>query len=282
MELEAWLNTRNGIAHRADALAAGFSAWAIATEVRADRVRVVRRSWLYTSRCSWELYSAAAVGGRLTCVSAAKARGLWTIKDPAIHVAVARNAAVRAVPGVRLHWSRPFVPASRFELIDPVENLLSEIADCQPFENAIVVVDSALRSGMVSSSQLSRWQLRSKAFGRLVKAASQFSDSGIESLPLVRLRRRGIDMRQQVRIDGHPVDGLIGNRLVLQFDGFGPHSDPARRRRDLAQDARLMTLGYTVLRFDYYQVMYDWELVESTIVAAMAQGLHLFGTPASH
>jgi very-short-patch-repair endonuclease len=42
-----------------------------------------------------------------------------------------------------------------------------------------------------------------------------------------------------------------------------------------------MTLGYTVLRFDYYQVMYDWDLVESTIVAAMAQGLHLFGTPAS-
>ena len=34
-------------------------------------------------------------------------------------------------------------------------------------------------------------------------------------------------------------------------------------------------MGYTVLRFDYVQIMFEWPFVEGTILAAMAQGLHL-------
>ncbi|GGE99800.1 endonuclease domain-containing protein [Mycetocola zhadangensis] len=275
MDLEVWLNTHNGIAHRSDALDAGFTAHAIEKAMAAQRVRTARRQWLYTRRSSQALRAAAALGGRLTCVSAAQERGLWTITDERIHLAVSRNAVVRPAAHLRLHWGQPLVPVGAFELIDPVQNLLVSIADCQPFEKAIVVFDSAVRSGAVSFGELSRWQRRSKAFRRLAEATSQFSDSGIETLPVVRLRRLGIHMQQQVKIDGHLVDGLIGDRLIVQIDGHGPHSDPATRRRDLAQDARLTLLGYTVLRFDYYQVMYDWKFVEATILTAMAEGLHL-------
>ena len=34
-------------------------------------------------------------------------------------------------------------------------------------------------------------------------------------------------------------------------------------------------LGYTVLRFDYQQVMFEWERVEAVLAAAMAQQVHL-------
>jgi very-short-patch-repair endonuclease len=97
----------------------------------------------------------------------------------------------------------------------------------------------------------------------------------------VRLKRIGIAMQQQVVIDGHAVDGRIGKRLLMLVDGYGPHSAVERRRRDLRQDARLTLMGYTVLRFDYAQILFDWPFVESSILAAMAQGSHLWSRGAT-
>ena len=73
---------------------------------------------------------------------------------------------------------------------------------------------------------------------------------------------------------GHPVDGLIGEFLVVQVDGFAHHRSAEARRRDIAHDAKLTLLGYTVLRFDFEQVFFGWEEVLETIRIAMAQGMH--------
>ena len=104
--------------------------------------------------------------------------------------------------------------------------------------------------------------------------ASLLSDSGLETLFIARLRGLPLRVRQQVRIDGHPVDALIGERLVVQLDGFAHHRAD-ERRRDLRADARLALRGYTVLRFDYQQVLFDWPFVEGAVLTAVAQGLHL-------
>ncbi|NUT58055.1 MAG: DUF559 domain-containing protein [Agromyces sp.] len=94
-------------------------------------------------------------------------------------------------------------------------------------------------------------------------------------IPALRLRRIGIPVRQQVAILGHLVDGLIGDRLVYQIDGFAHHRTAAQRRQDIAHDRRLALAGFTVLRFDYAQIMFDWPAVELEIRTAMAQRLHL-------
>lgn len=109
-------------------------------------------------------------------------------------------------------------------------------------------------------------------FPRVARASDPRPDSGIESIPRVRLAALGIVMVPQVELDGHPVDGLIGERLVLQFDGFGPHSERKRRNRDLRQDVRLQRLGYIVLRFSYDQVMFEWDWVLSEILDVIAKG----------
>ncbi|MBG6239440.1 very-short-patch-repair endonuclease [Mycetocola sp. CAN_C7] len=275
MDLESWLNSRDGIAHRADAVEAGYTRYRIAAAVSAGRVRVARRHWLYTRGCPADLVTVAAAGGRLTCVSETRRLGLWTISDGRLHVSVAPNAALCSDPSRRLHWSAGPVPVGPRHIAEPLGNVLAHVADCQPFERAVVVFESALRTKKVVHEELSRYVSRSAAFRLLIDATGILSDSGIESLPKERLRRIGIEMRQQVVIDGHPVDGVIGSRLLLQVDGFGPHSAAERRRRDLRQDARLTLMGYTVLRFDYTQIMFDWPFVEATILAAMAQGLHL-------
>ncbi|GAB6857228.1 DUF559 domain-containing protein [Microbacterium xylanilyticum] len=61
----------------------------------------------------------------------------------------------------------------------------------------------------------------------------------------------------------------------MQLDGFEHHSGAEQRRRDIRADARLALRGYTVLRFDYAQVMFEQAFVQETVRAAMAQGLHL-------
>ena len=47
----------------------------------------------------------------------------------------------------------------------------------------------------------------------------------------------------------------LGTRIYyVQIDGFEHHRTAKDRRRDIAHDARLTLLGYTVLRFDYVQI----------------------------
>jgi very-short-patch-repair endonuclease len=86
-----------------------------------------------------------------------------------------------------------------------------------------------------------------------------------------------VRVRQQVVLAGRPVDMLVGDRLVLQIDGYEHHSSSAQRAKDIAHDAELRLRGYTVLRFSYGQIVHDWVAVERRITRALAAGLHLAG-----
>ncbi|MGC5171183.1 hypothetical protein ACLQ2Q_11080 [Microbacterium sp. DT81.1] len=48
----------------------------------------------------------------------------------------------------------------------------------------------------------------------------------------------------------------------------------AQREADIAHDARLMLLGYHVIRVGYTQVIDQWPSVQDLIMRAIAQGLH--------
>lgn len=135
--------------------------------------------------------------------------------------------------------------------------------------------ESAIRSRQISAEHLAAVGWSGPRARELAELTSLLSDSGLETIALDRLRSFGLPIRQQVRLEGHPVDLLIGERLVVQIDGFAFHSDARDRRRDLAHDARLTLKGYTVLRFDYAQVLFGWREVEASILLAVAQGRHL-------
>lgn len=280
MRLAAWLDQTNGIRHVEEAIVAGFTRYAIASAVASGSVRRLRR-WIATAGASPELCRAAGISGRVACLSAARHHGLWTMQDGRTHLAV-KHGASRFDPGdAVMHWAAPSMPPNRFELVEPVVDALVRIADCQPLDHALATWESALRSGRVGAGYLRNVPLRSEAARRVRDGASQLSDSGIESIPVARLRRIGIPLRQQVVIDGHPVDILIGERLVLQVDGFEFHRTAAQRDRDLAQDRRLVLMGYTVFRLGYADVLYGWPAVESEIRLAMAAGLHRVGVRAA-
>lgn len=277
-ELSAWLGARNGVAHGSDARAAGFTVYDIAGAVAAGFVERVRRSWLVASGCDARRLAAAKVSGRVTCISGAALHGWWipdAVSQLDTHVAVTGTASRIPSEGLRLHWGNGPAPVARNANEDPVLNVLFHVAHCLPQRDALTVWNSAVQRKAVEADVLARVAWRSTRAAVLAAVATSLSDSGLETVFVHGMRAAGIAVRQQVWIDGHPVDGLIGTSLAVQIDGFAHHSSPADRRRDLEADARLMARGYAVLRFDYYQVLFQWELVLETILIAMAQGAHL-------
>lgn len=275
--LHTWVTGRDGVAHTRDVRAEGFSPHDIACAVQSGALVRVRRSWLATPESDDGARAAAALGGRLTCVSLAARMGLWVPpldgRRAGPHVAVPHSRS-RITGGTAIvHWAIGPVPVSPTATTDPILNVLFHVARCLPRIDALAVWESALRQRHVEPGALTRTRWRSTRAAELAGQASVLSDSGLETVYVDGMRRAGVRVRQQVRIAGHPVDGLIGERLITQIDGFAHHR-AGDRRRDIRHDARLVLLGYTVLRFDYQQILFDWEHVQSTVLMAVAQGLH--------
>lgn len=275
MLLEQWLSRHEGAAHTSDLYAHGFSRHRISAAVAEGRVQRIRRSWIALNDCDPAVVAAVRVGGRLTCVSAARRMGLWTPDDSAVHVVVRPEAGRIDREGLRVHWSIAPAPVRRHEIVDPLVNVLHHVARCLPRSSALAVWESALNLRAIDVDVLSHIMWRGDRVRRVAGSVSRLSESGLETEFLSLMAGIGIRVRQQAMIDGHRVDGLIGELLVIQLDGFAHHSDAAARRRDIEADARLRLRGYTVVRFDYTQLFFQPDLVQEIIRTAVAQGLHV-------
>lgn len=251
-------------------LLAGASRHDIASAVGRGILVRVRRGWVAARDADPMLVAAARSGVVLTCVTQAKRLGCWVIDDGVVHVAAPPHAGHVVVDG-HVHWEMPAIPRRPDSLVDPIENVLAIVARCQPRDAALAIWNSALHSGLIDIDVLRRLSL-SPAAQALLDEATPFADSGLESVVVPRLRWLGLPMRRQIWIAGHRVDLLIGEKLVLQIDGG--HHVGAQRTRDIEHDARLMLMGYHVIRVGYDQVVNGWPAVQELIMRAVAQGLH--------
>jgi very-short-patch-repair endonuclease len=275
MFVHAFIAARGGIVHRQDLRDAGFGPRALRAAVHAGDARLIRRTWFAVDSAPRDLVAAAEGGGRLTCVSLALRREWWMPEGPGrgIHLHRGQHAAATPTSAV-LHWAAPLAPVSRRSLCASAEDALAHIATCLPREDALVLWESASRIEGLSPEALRRIRWTTVAARECAEAVTGLSDSGLETIFVARLARWHVRIRQQAVIAGRRVDVLIGDRLIVQLDGFAYHSRPADRRRDLEHDAELVLRGYVVLRFSYAQVMYDWPAVERAVSRAMAAGAH--------
>ncbi len=90
------------------------------------------------------------------------------------------------------------------------------------------------------------------------------SDSGIERLPGAICRSVSAFVS---RSESTGIRSMVFGDPGWQIDGFEHRSKPSDRRRDMRADARLALRGYTVLRFDYQQVLLDSNHVIATAAA---------------
>ncbi|WP_349428142.1 DUF559 domain-containing protein [Microbacterium sp. LWS13-1.2] len=252
---------------------AGTSRHAIAAALADGRLTSPRRGWVAVGDADPYLLAAARAGVVLTCVTRAKRLGLWVLGEFGAHVGVPPTASRLNLPDGKatVHWSVPAEPRAPGALEDSILNTLVIVASCQPYERALAVWESALNNGLVAKGELARLSLRPAA-RRVLNAAGPFSDSGLETLFAVRLKWLRHPVRCQIWIQGHRVDFLIGDRLVVQIDGG--HHVGLQRAEDVAHDAALMLLGYHVIRVTYVQVIERWHEVQDLIMRAVAQGLH--------
>lgn len=276
-----------GAAKTVELRMAGFSKSQLSAAVRTRRLLRPRKAWYVLPSTPPALAAAVRVGGRATCVTALHHHEVWlTDHIPLVHVAVHRSASrLRAVSNLRerqtavcdaiVHWAdtpRPRL-ATGSRLFEPPAAVLRDVIGCLRGEELLATIESALNLRYISASE---WTALLAGMSRVEQAfleqASGLSGSGVETLFVSRIRRLGLRVRQQVQIGPDRVDAVIGDRLVVELDGAKFHDPHVDRMRD----ARLVIADRHVLRFDYWQVLYDWRTVEQAVLAAIIRGDHLW------
>ena len=272
MDIESRVRAAGGVMLAKTLVDGGVSTARIKRAVRAGCLMRPSRGWVALPTADPVLTRAAQSRVVLTCVTAAARRGLWDVDERTVHVAVAPHSRPAEGVHARIHWCEPMIPRPPGTLVDSVPNLLSVVADCQPYEEALTIWESAIRRKQITPDTMRTLDL-SRRGQRILDDARPFADEGTESILFVRLTWLGLAMRRQVTILGHRVDLLIGDRLVIQIDG-GHHVDK-QRTSDNKHDARLRLAGYHVIRVSYWQLMHEWHVVQDLILGAVARNLHL-------
>lgn len=237
--------------------------------VRAGRLIHVRRGVYARVEACADVVTAAAHGGALACESAAQHLELWVLDVPELHVWLNSDRHQYAHGGgpcaCVAHWDDS--PSGQPFHLPSVPRVLMQIFRCRGDERFFVALESARRQGLVDAGGL-RWLRRVlNSRGRdLVAFSRADSDSGLESLLRLRLRRYGWSVATQVWILGTGrVDLLIDGWLIVEADGRDNHAAGPLRHKDLVRDANAASWGYTTLRFDYAMIIHDWDLVERAI-----------------
>ncbi|WP_136056458.1 DUF559 domain-containing protein [Microbacterium sp. K24] len=272
-ELTALLAGLGGVSRTGIVTEHGFGRRTAEAGVASGAITRPRRGWLAAKDADRMLVAAARLGVVLTCRTQASRLGLWVHDHRGRpHFAIPPHSARKLPFEAKLHRGRCPVPRHPDALVDPIENVLAHIAQCEPFEQALATWESALNKNLVTVESLRGLHWKTEA-RRVLERAIPFSDAGLETYMRERLRWLKLRIRVQIWIGGHRVDTLIGDRLVVQIDGS--HHVGSQRSADIRHDAQLMLRGYRVIRVSYHQVMFDWASVQDLIMRAVAQGHHL-------
>lgn len=234
-------------------------------------------------RCARGRYAVAAVGehraaahaltGVLSHLSAALHHG-WKVKEvPEVaQVVVPRTRRLRegSGAGCRIRWR----DLAAGEVEDGVTTPLRTVLDCArdlPFDEALAVADSGLRSDLVGPGELVRAAAGLNGPGarsaRLVaEHASGLAANPFESVLRAMAIVEGLDVRPQVQIAETGFWGRVdladtSRRLVLEAESFEHHGNRKGFRKDVRRYTHLVVFGWTVLRFTWEEVMLQPEVV---------------------
>jgi len=244
-----------------------------------------------------DMKRAVRVGGRLACVSAAPLHGLRILSPPSdLHVEVDHHATrLRSADdrrrrlrpressqGVRLHWT----PDAGTGAIVPLEVCLRQMLGCLPELDAICAIDAARERvewmpdhrAMLDEFAFERFSAALPVNLRRIAERSITGSQAIgETVARERLRVAGIPARAQVPLPGgYWADLLIGERLIFDVDGEGPHSLPGAFDRDRSRIGWLTAIGYEYVSYSHDQVLTDWDSIEAVLRMLIRRRAHLW------
>jgi very-short-patch-repair endonuclease len=272
-EISSLVESRGGIVTKADLVALGATDHHLTRAVRSGSVSRVRRGWYSTLPKNDPRVVAVAVGGRLTGASALHVLGAWMWSTPPIEIAVPHNASrLRPRPrGSRVYWTDDEVSRQKGGrgTVD-VEQALVHAVPRVPFEEAVALLDWAVRSGLVDrmafAGVISRLPRRSQ---RIEEYVDSSAGSFPESIIRTRLRMNGRRVATQVSVgDLQRIDIVVDDVVAIEFDGRAWHADSFEADRQ--KDLRILSDGRVALRLSYGMVRRAWEAVVAAVDAALA------------
>lgn len=187
-----------------------------------------------------------------------------------------RNLDTTAWPWVQVFRG---VPDAADLVTTPVQTVL-DCARRLPFDEALAVADSALRSAAVTRDQLIAAAAASSRKGRgaalrVAQAADPRSANPLESV--VRAVALGVPRLRlvpQVDLPGLGRPDLYDEqlRLVVECDSFGFHASREALLHDIERYNAFELAGLRLLRFGYEHAMNDAGYIERTLRGAIAAG----------
>jgi very-short-patch-repair endonuclease len=268
--LSSALSLFGGIATRHQLVGSGVSRAELSAAVSTGQIVRVRRGHYGSPGTHPDALRAVRIGGRLSCLSAARTYGLWAGRSETLHLRVPTNAGRLRLDSPRapvsvVHWSDGQL--SPFCWRDALEDALRGSVRCADRETAIAVLDTALGSKVINLKDLHRiFETAPRRSRRIARQARLGSESGVESITRQRLERIGVQVEQQVRVSGvGRVDMRLEGRLLVEIDGYAYHSSPESFDRDRQRDVAAQRAGLRCVRFSARQVLDDWPEVQRAI-----------------
>ena len=223
---------------------------------------------------------AAAGLTAVVCLRSAAAHHGWKLKiqppQPELMVRRGRKLAPQQRAGVAIHWAN----LAEDQVRDGVTTPLRTVLDCSrilPFDEALAIADSALRSGLVTREELDDLDVRgagAAAVRRVLRHADGRAANPFESVLRALCIEAGLSVEPQATLHlgtGQVQPDLVCHLLllVIEADSWTFHASRKAHRRDCARYNLLVVRGWRVLRFTWEQVMHDqayvtWVLAELT------------------
>lgn len=265
--------------------------WALDGALADGRLVRVGRGQYALPDADEHLQAAAALAGALGGLSAAMFWG-WKVKfppsEPDVLVPHGRNVARHRRSGISLRWRDLAAPDLERRALGPVETVI-DCAKRLRFDEALAVVDSALRDGMSKTTLLLACQKTSqKGRGRALTAielGDARADNPFESvLRAIVMDIPSVDFEPQVWVGNVGRADLVDRdrRIVVEADSFEFHSSPEAMLRDMERYNGFLAEGFRVLRFGWKHVMFQPEYVRTTVAAvATAQERQILGAPST-
>jgi very-short-patch-repair endonuclease len=271
-----------GIATRAEVLKA-TSRPAVDRALRDGRIERVARGRYALPTASQAKREAHRLKGTAHLLSAAAHWGWrtkWQPRAPQIAVPRGRRVTPSQHAGVLVSWRA--IPDVDGWVTSPVRTVL-DCAATLPFDEALAVADSALRSRDVTRAELRSaaeslpGRGRRRQVLRVVEAADARAANPFESVlraiaqgvpslnvvPQVRIERNG-------RFVGRVDLADLRLRIVLEADSYEFHGEHALFEKACVRYDELVADGWLVLRFPWKRVMSDPGWVRAMIEAAVA------------
>lgn len=220
--------------------------------------------------------AAQRLSGTLSHLSAAQ-HWQWGIRTPPgrpqIIVPRGRKVPRARRKGVEMRWAS----LPRGDVCGLATTRVRTVIDCArtlPLQDALPVVDSALRSGEVGKTELLLAAGRSPRTGRsrameIVELGDARAANAFESVVRAVLLPLEMDFVPQVWIGERRPDLVdVGRRLIVEADSFEFHAGPGSFAHDLERYNDFVTDGWTVIRVGWTHAMYQPDLVRTWVRAA--------------